>query len=411
MRKLLQVRHVGVVLHVQAQGQAVALAVLGRIADAVVDGLYDRVDFDGLALHPQFHALRVVGAEDAAHQLGAAGAHQAGNAQNLALADVEVVDVDFAAAVDVARLQHDVADGARVLGVLVLQRAADDHVDELVHRDVLEVDGADVLPVADDRRALADAAELGHAVADVHHADALGLQALDDLKQLVDLALGQGGRRFVQHQDLGVEADGLGDLHHLLLGHAQLAHHRVGVQVNAKVVQNLFGFAVHHRVVDKDAALVRPPDKDVVGHAQMAAHVELLHDDGDAELMRFGDRIDVDFFALDEDLALVGVVYAGQDLHQRRFAGAVLPHKAQDLTFVDIQVHMVQRLDAGEAFADAFHAEQFFRHVQTSSRYRTQRVGGASPGVRCGCGHAAAWPRLRFYYTGPGPLCGIVRFL
>ena len=321
----------------------------------------------------------MVGAEDAAHQLGAAGAHQAGDAQDLALADVEVVDVDLGAPVDVFGLQHDVADGAGVLGVFVLQRAADDHVDQLVHGHVLQVDGADVLAVADDRGALADAAQLRHAVADIHHAHALGLQPLDDLEQLVDLPLGQRRRGFVQHQDLGVEADGLGDLDHLLLGHAQLAHHGVGVQVDAQIVQDLFGFAVHHRVIDKDAALVRPPDKNVVGHAQMAAHVQLLHDDGDAELMRFGDRVDVDLFALDKDLALVGVVYAGQNLHQRRLACAVFPHKAKDLALVDVQVDLVQRLDAGETFADAFHAEQLFRHVQTSSRYQSPETGRGVP--------------------------------
>ena len=118
---------------------------------------------------------------------------------------------------------------------------------------------------------------------------------------------------------------------HLLLGHAQLAHHGVGVQVDAQIVQDLFGFAVHHRVIDKDAALVRPPDKNVVGHAQMAAHVQLLHDDGDAELMRFGDRVDVDLFALDKDLALVGVVYARtKSSSASTCLCTVFPHKAKD---------------------------------------------------------------------------------
>ncbi|MFD1380395.1 hypothetical protein [Fodinicurvata halophila] len=38
------------------------------------------------------------------------------------------------------------------------------------------------------------------------------------LEQLVDLALGQRGRGLVQDQDRELAVEGLGDLHHLLLG-------------------------------------------------------------------------------------------------------------------------------------------------------------------------------------------------
>jgi hypothetical protein len=50
-------------------------------------------------------------------------------------------------------------------------------------------------------------------------------------------------------------------------------------------------------------------------------------------------------------------VDAGQDLHQRRLAGPVLADQRDDFSALDGEVDLVQRDDAGKAFADRLHLE------------------------------------------------------
>ena len=54
----------------------------------------------------------------------------------------------------------------------------------------------------------------------------------------------------------------------------------------------------------------------------------------------------------------VGLVRSGEDLDQRRLAGAVLAEQAVHLTGADVEVDAVQRPDAGEGLDDAVHLQQ-----------------------------------------------------
>ena len=69
---------------------------------------------------------------------------------------------------------------------------------------------------------------------------------------------------------------------------------------------------------------------------------------------------------VDPDLAAVGRVHAGEDLHERRLAGAVLPHDRVDLARVAVEPDAVEHLDAEEALADVAHLQQ--RRHQTSTQ-------------------------------------------
>ena len=53
------------------------------------------------------------------------------------------------------------------------------------------------------------------------------------------------------------------------------------------------------------------------------------------------------------DLARVRAVRPGQHLDQRRLAGAVLAEQAVHLAGLDVEVHAVERADAGELLDDA----------------------------------------------------------
>ena len=89
---------------------------------------------------------------------------------------------------------------------------------------------------------------------------------------------------------------------------------------------------------------------DVVRGARLVA-AESLEDERDAPLQLIARQVaQVD--AVEQDAALVGVVEAGQQLHQRRLAGAVLAHQRDRLAGRDVQVDAAQRRLGGAGIAE-----------------------------------------------------------
>ena len=77
-------------------------------------------------------------------------------------------------------------------------------------------------------------------------------------------------------------------------------------------------------------------------------------DEGDRQLVRRR----VDDAAAQADLAGVGAMDAGEDLDQRRLAGAVLAEQRMHLAGADVEVDSVERQRAGEALGQAGDLEQ-----------------------------------------------------
>ena len=47
-----------------------------------------------------------------------------------------------------------------------------------------------------------------------------------------------------------------------------------------------------------------------------------------------------------------------QDVHQRGFTGAILADECMNLALLQAEVHMIQRMGAGELFVDLLHFQQ-----------------------------------------------------
>ena len=77
--------------------------------------------------------------------------------------------------------------------------------------------------------------------------------------------------------------------------------------------------------VDLDA------EHDVLGDGEHRHEHEVLVDHADAGGDRVARAAERDRLAVDQDLALVGLVEAVQDVHQRGLAGAVLAEQGEDL--------------------------------------------------------------------------------
>ena len=99
-------------------------------------------------------------------------------------------------------------------------------------------------------------------------------------------------------------------------------------------------------------------DKNILHHRQVRHQVEFLIDDGNPQHLRMMGILDLDGAPLKVDLALVDAIDAGEDLHEGRFAGAILADQPQYFAGMHLQADIIQRLHAWKRFVDLFHPQQ-----------------------------------------------------
>ena len=189
-------------------------------------------------------------------------------------------------------------------------------------------------PVAEHRHLVGDLEHLFDAVADEEDRDALVAQVADQLEELGDLVRRERGGRLVHDEHADVERDRLGDLDRLLRGERQAARRAAHVDRDAELGEDRLGFAEHLSPADHLAAIL-VADEDVLGDVQVGKEQRFLIDRGDAEALRLGGAADRDRLAGEQDLAAIGLVDAGDDLDQRRFAGAVLAEQRMDFAGIE----------------------------------------------------------------------------
>ena len=130
-------------------------------------------------------------------------------------------------------------------------------------------------------------------------------------------------------------------------------------EVRVEPVHHLAAFGFHGDVVKRaEGGLELAAKIEVGGGIDIVGKRQRLVDRLDAERLGIARIVDVDFLAVDEDLAVVALVGAGQDLDQRRLAGAVVAEKADDFAGIKIDRRMVDGLDAAEGDRDVAHLDQ-----------------------------------------------------
>ena len=146
---------------------------------------------------------------------------------------------------------------------------------------------------------------------------------------------------------------GLGDLHNLLLSHAQVEHQIAGIDAGLKLVKDVCGPAHLLAAVDHAVPFELLAGKHVVHDLHFGKQVELLMDDAHARRAGVAGVLKVHLFAVQKHLAPGGLFDAGENLHQRALARAVLADENVDLAGVDVKIHLVERQRAGIALGDA----------------------------------------------------------
>ena len=93
----------------------------------------------------------------------------------------------------------------------------------------------------------------------------------------------------------------------------------------------------------------------VLADAPLRNGLKLLVHHGNAPVQGIQRAFDLDLFALVDHLALVHVIDTEHALHQRGLSGAVLSHQRVNGAGAEIELRVVQRLDAGEGFNNSTH--------------------------------------------------------
>ena len=355
-QKLLEGRQDNIRFNIHAQCQAIALAILGEIANAMPDGILRGADVHPLAFHVDFAAIDGVGAKDGPRHLGAPGAHQPGKAQDLAFLQLEVNILDDRCpgsgfsppAPHPGWLFREFRSG-------FVDRPADHHADDLVDGGFLGLHGIDITPIAHHRDPVGDLLQLFQAVGDMHHAHAFFAQLADHAEKLVDLRVGQRGGRLIHDQHAGIEGEGLGNFHHLLLGDGQVGHLGARVELEMHLIKKLFCLLVDFLVVQENSRLGArfASNEDILRHGQVGHQVELLVDHADAQVLGSTRVGNVDFVAFVNNVPGVFFINARQDFHQGRFAGAIFAHQGVHFAGLQLKLALVQRQHTREGLGNA----------------------------------------------------------
>ena len=84
----------------------------------------------------------------------------------------------------------------------------------------------------------------------------------------------------------------------------------------------------------------------------------LLVDHADAQSFGVLGRMDLDRLSVQLDVARVGSVEPGEDIHQAGLAGAVFAEQRVDLAALDVQAGVVDGQHVAKALGDVAHAER-----------------------------------------------------
>ena len=187
-----------------------------------------------------------------------------------------------------------------------------------------------------------------------HRASRIG-HASADVEQGADLARRQHGRRFVEHQKLGIAHQAFHDLGTLSFAHRQFTDHGIGIEDEPEAVGDVTD-AVAEFTTLQDA--LRLAQHQVLDHGHARNQAEVLVDHGDALIQRLGRTRRQPHLPAEPHLPGAGCIDSEDQVAQRRLAGAVLAQQALDGARLHVERNALQGLQATEALAEPVERQQ-----------------------------------------------------
>ena len=306
-------------------------------------------------------------ARDGFEQFLLAGAGDAGDAEDLSAVRDKAYVFEFRDPFAVAASKA--CDGQTGFGIDRIRPvdvqgngAADHHFGQLLGIGLGSAHRTDVLSFAQYGHDVGDRHDFVEFVRDQDDGLAVLLHRLQDAEQLFRLLGRQDGRGFVQDQDVGAAVQHLDDLDRLLFRDG----HVVDLLVRIDVEAVLFGdrpYAVGDLL--QIVLAVFDAQRHVLRGREHVDQFEVLVDHADAVRVGVLGVADGDLLAVHEDLSFVGIVDAGQHVHERRLAGAVFAQQRHDNAVVHVKIDFIVGNDATETLRDVF---QFYCVCHVSPR-------------------------------------------
>ncbi|GDO25912.1 hypothetical protein BvCmsNSP001_04916 [Escherichia coli] len=189
-------------------------------------------------------------------------------------------------------------------------------------------------------------------VSNVNNAHAAVFKLPHHAVQAFHLAVTQGGGGFIHDDQPGIEGQRPGNLHHLLLGHAQTGDGRGGCDIQLQIIENHLRFLIDRFFVDDQVTFTRfASEKHVFRNGHIGQQVEFLIDGDNALVLPFyRGVVHRQRFAIEPDLPARLWLCARECLQQRGFPSAVFAQQSVNFTRADGELGAAQRPYAGKAF-------------------------------------------------------------
>ena len=200
---------------------------------------------------------------------------------------------------------------------------------------------------------------------DVDDSHAAALHPFDQMEQTFRLMRRQRRGRFVQNQDTALAGQGARDLNKLLLSDAQPFHLDRRVDVQLDIAQQGSGANSQIPMADRRRQVA---EEEVLRNAQTGNQRQFLKDHDDAARTGLGHARQGHRFAGDRHGAAVAPLDTGYHLHQRRLAGAVLPHQRVNLSLVQSEVDALEGLKGAETLGDAPHLQKRHQALRSARK-------------------------------------------
>ena len=103
--------------------------------------------------------------------------------------------------------------------------------------------------------------------------------------------------------------------------------------------------------------------EDVAHHVQMRRKGQILIHGLDAAVDRIARAVEIDQFVFQIKISLARLVRAGKDLDERGLARAVVADDADNLSRLDIEIHVLERHDGTVVLADGLRLQNVLAHA------------------------------------------------
>ena len=188
---------------------------------------------------------------------------------------------------------------------------------------------------------------------DEEQRDPVPLEVSDDIMQALEFSPRNSRCWLVENKHSRFEGERPRDLNRLTFGDGQHFKRQMNVDSQLQPLEQLSRARRHSPPVHRSAPLGLPPNKDVFGDRQIGEQRRVLMDDSYAVTLCFGCVGQGYFLAVLEDVALIRLMDAREDLYESRLSGAIFPGKRMDLAGFESKVNVAQNLDRSKALADA----------------------------------------------------------